>query len=154
LIFTDKEEQYIRSQKVCVISTVQKDGKVHLVPIRFHYDGRSIFIPTHEKRKKIENLRSSRKVGVLVSRFHGEGGNAEGVMIQGRAELLDGGQEYLKAGDAIGIRTQGFDEKRQIYTYGPYKQLIIKVSPEAKASWGINHTYRGSRTYAETGVID
>jgi len=153
-MFTYREDQYLRSQKLCVISTLQKDGRLHLVPIRFHYDGRNFFIPTHEKRKKIENIRNNPKVAVLVSRFHGEGGNAEGIMVQGRAELLDGGEEYLKAGDAIGIRSQGFDEKRQVFMYGPYKQLIIKVTPEAKASWGVNHPYRGSRAYGETGVID
>jgi nitroimidazol reductase NimA-like FMN-containing flavoprotein (pyridoxamine 5'-phosphate oxidase superfamily) len=153
-VFTAKEDEYLKGRNLCIICTVERSGDLHAVPIRYTYNGKAIFIPTHEKRKKIDNIRSNRKVSVLVTGFRNAQNQPEGLMIKGSAEILESGKEYLEAGDKIGIREQGFDEVKRVFTWGGYRQFIIKVTPKSKASWGINHSYRGSRTYAELGMTD
>ena len=153
-LFTSKEEEYLTKQKICAIATQQKDGELHVVPIRLHYNGKHMYVATHEKRKKIENMRDNGKVALLIGEFRSGTGSAEGVMVQGKVDMLPKGEEYLKAGEAIGLKRTGFNPKTKLWMYGPYKQFVLRISPKRKASWGINHPYRGGDQYSKTGVVD
>ena len=153
-LFTAKEDEFMRKQKLCVIGTLQKDGYMHMAPIRCNFNGKNVYIPTHAKRKKIKNLKYNSKVSVMLGRYHNDQKQAEGVLVQGKAQVLKQGKEYLATGEAIGIKENGFDAKKKLYMYGPYVQYIIKVTPERKASWGVNHAYRGVVHYRKTGKID
>ena len=154
LLFTKKETAFLKKMKLCIISSIDKKGFPHSVPIRYTYDRGALYIPTHEKRKKIFNIRRNGKVAVLVTRFRSEDGKPEGLLTQGTAEILTSGEEYLRTGNKIGIGTHGFDKKTQSFTWAWYKQYIIKVKPTGKTSWGVNQPYRGSDTYKQLGVTD
>src|SRR5689334_25069866 len=76
----------LRAEPIIWLSTVRPDGRPHLVPVWFLWDGSAILIFSKPANQKIRNLRHSPHV-VLALDTADEGEDV--VLIEGRAELLD-----------------------------------------------------------------
>jgi nitroimidazol reductase NimA-like FMN-containing flavoprotein (pyridoxamine 5'-phosphate oxidase superfamily) len=50
----------LRDDPVVWLSSVQADGRPHLVPVWFHWDGERIVAFSKPNARKVENLRDSR----------------------------------------------------------------------------------------------
>jgi len=68
------------------LSTVRPDGRPHLVPVWFLWDGRTILIFSRPNQQKLRNLQHNPNVVIaLDTAEHGD----DIVIIEGKAELLD-----------------------------------------------------------------
>ena len=76
----------LRAEPIIWLSTVRPDGRPHLVPVWFLWDGATILIFSKPANQKIRNLRHSPAV-MLALDTADEGEDV--VLIEGRAELLD-----------------------------------------------------------------
>src|SRR5947209_11379832 len=77
-------EERLRSEIMLWLSSVRPDGRPHLVPVWFLWDGETILIFS-KPDQKIRNLRQN--PNVMVSLDTAEQGD-DIVLIEGRAELL------------------------------------------------------------------
>ena len=68
------------------LCTVRPDGRPHLVPVWFHWDGETILIFSQPNKQKLRNLQHNPNVVVALDTA-GQGDDV--VMIEGKAELLD-----------------------------------------------------------------
>jgi PPOX class probable F420-dependent enzyme len=76
----------LREELVVWLSSVRPDGRPHLVPIWFSWDGREILIASKPNAQKVRNLRANAKVMLAL----GEAEEDFDVgLIEGNAELLD-----------------------------------------------------------------
>jgi pyridoxamine 5'-phosphate oxidase family protein len=67
--FTDEEQAYLRSQRLCRVATVNPDGQPDVVPVGFEYDGTHIYIGglDPEKTRKYRNVQAgNHKVALVV----------------------------------------------------------------------------------------
>jgi PPOX class probable F420-dependent enzyme len=79
-------DRRLREEPIIWLSTVRPDGRPHLVPVWFLWDGASILIFSMPAVQKVRNLRHSSAV-MLALDTADEGEDV--VLIEGRAELLE-----------------------------------------------------------------
>jgi len=79
-------DERLRAELMMWLSTVRPDGRPHLVPVWFLWDGRSILIFSRPNQQKLLNLRHN--PNVVIALDTAEQGD-DTVMIEGKAELLD-----------------------------------------------------------------
>ncbi|MEM4311559.1 MAG: pyridoxamine 5'-phosphate oxidase family protein [Nitrososphaerales archaeon] len=131
-LFTDKELKYIKGNTLCRLATASKDAIPHVTPVLYVFNGNYFYIAIDYGEKKLKNLRENDKVSLVIDDRTKAG--ARGIMIQGRAEVLERGEEYRYALKLL------FD-RFEIYRSNPWGEgeaPIIKVLPKKKASWRIN----------------
>ena len=79
-------DRLLREELVLWLSSVRPDGRPHLVPIWFSWDGREILIASKPNAQKVRNLRANAKVMLAL----GEAEDDFDVgLLEGHAELLD-----------------------------------------------------------------
>ena len=125
--FTKKEEDFLEKQDVARIATVSPKGWPQVTPvIHIYHDGRIYFITDYGARK-LENIKKNPKVGVAVDVYARQPAS---VIIQGRAEIIERGKEYVEI-------EKLFERRHKYYGANPVKEgeaPIIKVTPVKKFS--------------------
>jgi PPOX class probable F420-dependent enzyme len=81
-------DQRLRAEPIIWLSSVRPDGRPHLVPVWFLWDGAAILIFSKPAAQKVRNLRHNPQV-VLALDSADEGEDV--VVLEGRAELLADG---------------------------------------------------------------
>lgn len=122
------EEELLRKQEIARIVTLSKDGYPHIAPMWFAYDGRYVYIGTDSDTKKVANILNNNKVAVLVDSqdWH----NPEGVLIQGKAEILKKGDKDFDY--SVNLVVERFPGEKK---YEGPKQRILKITPVKVAYW-------------------
>ena len=67
--FTDEEQVYMRSQRLCRLATVDGDGQPDVVPVAYEYDGTYVYIGglAPEKSRKYRNVQAGNdKVAIVI----------------------------------------------------------------------------------------
>ena len=79
-------EAALRDDPVVWLSSVQADGRPHLVPVWFHWDGEWIVAFSNPRARKVENLREEPRVMLAIGT---PGPDFEVELIEATAELPD-----------------------------------------------------------------
>jgi PPOX class probable F420-dependent enzyme len=81
-------DRRLRAEPIIWLSSVRPDGRAHLVPVWFLWDGAAILIFSKPAAQKVRNMRHNPQVMLaLDSADEGE----DVVLLEGRAELLGDG---------------------------------------------------------------
>jgi PPOX class probable F420-dependent enzyme len=117
--------QFIESQRVGCLATVDGEGQPHVVPVVYAFmDGR-IFIPVDEKSKRVEadrlkrirNIQGNPHVTILVHKYSENWDNLAWVQIHGLAELISDGELYDRAMELL------------VTKYPQYRDMTIRGRP-------------------------
>lgn len=131
-VFSEKEIEYLRSQRLGRMATAGKDGAPHVAPVGFRLDTEAgtIKIGGHalSRSKKWRDLRANPKIAFVVDDLASVNPwTPRGVEIRGTAELHDtGGEEQFGSG--------GWDA------------AWLAVVPQRVISWGLE-----ASAFAERG---
>lgn len=120
--FSDKEFEYLKSQRLARLATADATGAPHVVPVGFHLseDGTAIDVGGHNfaKSKKYRDLKANPRVAIVVDDLVSVNPWApRGLEARGSAELHDSG-----GGEKFG---PGWDE------------AWLRIVPSRVISWGI-----------------
>jgi nitroimidazol reductase NimA-like FMN-containing flavoprotein (pyridoxamine 5'-phosphate oxidase superfamily) len=141
---SSNEIRFLDSHEVCRIATVsmEKDEAIpHVTPVVFMLDDakKSVLVVVDYGTKKLANLRRNPNVSLVVDDYNRSGNAA--VVLWGRAEILEKGEEYRRL---LKMLFQRFDFYRQ----NPWKEgeaPIIRISPSKTVSWGITQDTKTRR---------
>ena len=115
-MFSEKELEYIKSQKLLRLATVSPDGQPDLVPLTLSFDGTYFYCggaSMHTTRKYKNVLAAGGTAKVSIEMDDTEVTWPRGIKIYGKGELVER--------DA-----------------GPRREKIfIKITPEVSWSWGV-----------------
>jgi PPOX class probable F420-dependent enzyme len=117
---------------VARLATHGDQGRIHLVPVCYAYDGKDIFIGTSLDSKKVKNVRRNNSVAFVVDFYVEDWSKLKGVMIQGRAEVIEKGKEFEEAKKLL------YEKYPQYEATAPIEEgesAIIKIKPERVVSW-------------------
>jgi PPOX class probable F420-dependent enzyme len=86
-------EEFLSTPKVARIATIQ-DGKPHVVPVWYYYDGTNILVSTTKGARKAKNLQTNPNVSITIDDVEGKLEdisflNAKAVIVEGIGELKD-----------------------------------------------------------------
>ncbi|MEM3065803.1 MAG: pyridoxamine 5'-phosphate oxidase family protein [Nitrososphaerota archaeon] len=118
---------FLKRQRVGRLGTVSEDGTVHLVPICYAFDGRAIYIGTEANSKKVKNLKKNPSATLLIDVYYENWNRLKSLMIQGTAELCEGGEEFAYA------RRLLYRKYKQYERMAPIEEgesIIIKIIPK------------------------
>ena len=121
------------------LATVGSDGRPHLIPICFAFDGRAFYSALDLKPKRrsldqllrVRNLKANPRVALLVDGYHDDWRRLWYVLVHGRARLLHSGRDWRKAHRLL-------RRKYRQYRSGllPADAPVIRVVPERIVAWG------------------
>ena len=125
----------VRPARVARLATVNADGTPHLVPIVFALYGETLYSAVDAKPKRsrtlrrVENARERPGVTVLVDHYEEEWGRLWWVRLDGRAHVLDAGEE---AELALRLLTDKYEQYRRQSAGLP----VLAVTVEDVRAWG------------------
>ena|SRR5713101_7207563 len=120
-------EERLRNDLMIWLSSVRPDGRPHIVPVWFLWDGESILIFSQPHTQKIRNLRYN--PNVMLALDDTRSGN-DVVMFEGKAELLNEPTvnttmaAYATKYDSL-LRSMGWDAA----TMAAAHSLPIRITP-------------------------
>src|SRR5437879_13880876 len=82
-----KSKDFIKSQKIMRLATIEPNGNPHIVPVWYNYSGRKFYVGTSTRTKKAKNIGLNTKVSFCIDM----GTNSHdifGVMLYGNARLI------------------------------------------------------------------
>jgi PPOX class probable F420-dependent enzyme len=95
-------ETALREDPVVWMSSIQPDGRPHLVPVWFHWDGERILAFSKPRARKVDNLRDEPRVMLAVGT---PGPDFEVELIEATAELPDSpATDLMPAGFGVKYR--------------------------------------------------
>lgn len=139
--FKPHEARFIEKARVMRFASITREGYPHVVPLCHAFDGQYLYAATDYGTKKLDNIRHNPRVAVIIDEYGEPWGRNKGVMIQGVAELLEGGREFEKAAKLLTKKFKYYERE----PYGPIEAgdtPIIKVVPERAVSWGLRQRRR------------
>lgn len=129
---TEKEKKLLREERVARLATFSKNGKIHLVPVCYVYDGKNIFIGTSLDSQKVKNLRRNSSASLIIDRYFEDWSKLKGVMIQASAEVIERGEEFEKAKKLLYEKYPQYEEQVPIKEG---ESAIIKLTLNKVVSW-------------------
>ena len=135
---TTKVKGFVRSARVARLATGDRNGRPHVIPICYAFDGKALYSPIDEKPKKIsplklkriKNIRANSRVAVVIDHYDENWKKLAYVLITGRATILLAGQKHKKA--ALLLRRKYPQYRRMAIDQRP----MIRIVPTRVTSWG------------------
>lgn len=128
LELTPEETEYLNNTSTCHLATVDRNGQPHVVPVRAMWDGTALIFTTGLGTKKYRNLKAHPRAALSVGDFS----RRAGVLLQGEAELIERGDEFVRTQQQLIDRGM----MRRMRQEG--EEAVVRLTPVKKASWGIN----------------
>jgi PPOX class probable F420-dependent enzyme len=129
-------DAFLAQSYVARIATVRPDGRPHVVPIWFWWDGVSAYMETPPNSVKANNLRHNPHCALTVDITEG-GLRFAGVIMEGTVELLTDRQVQLAMAARVYTKYLGEEgaksptPQRMIHN----EHVIIKFTPDRTVTW-------------------
>lgn len=126
-------DQRLRTDPIAWLGSTRPDGRPHLVPVWFCWDGNSVLIFAQPGSQKVRNLRENPRVTLALDGTK-EGGDV--VLVEGEATLLSGptasleAPAYLEKYGAM-LRQMGWTVEKLAADYAQ----PIRITPTRFISW-------------------
>ena len=105
MLFTASELEFLRSQRIARLATVDASGRPHIVPICFALDGDVVYSAIDEKPKRgdyarmrrLRNIAANPHVQVLFDVYDDDWSRLRYVQLRGMARVIGAGDEHVRA---------------------------------------------------------
>ena len=128
-----KKVEFIKSQKILRLATVDKNGVPHIVPVWYLYKNGNFYVGTNTSTKKAKNVRKNSKVSFCVDL--GVHSPIIGVMGIGNAKLILRKNDVARIAKTILLRY--FKSLNNKYAQELLSQTdcVIEIVPKKITSW-------------------
>ena len=138
---SEKEIQdFLSSPRIARLATIQ-NGKPHIVPVWYFYDGKNIIISTPKGTKKVKNLQSNPNVSIIIDIVDGKSEDisyatkAKAVIIEGVAELReDIDNSFIKKTYERYVGKNGLNEPMVQFSVNLPRYMVV-IRPTRIISW-------------------
>ena len=138
-MFDATEREYVNSARVGRLATADADGRPHVVPICFAFDGTDVVTPIDEKPKRVEpsalqrvrDVRENSAVTLVVDHYTETWRDLGWVQVRGTAAV-----EPPNRGDhdaAVGALRAKYD---QYADHALEDRPLLRIEPSSVRSWG------------------
>ena len=134
-MLTPEQERFIAMQRVARLATADARGQPHVVPVCFVFLGGGFYIPVDEKPKRtlrlkrLRNIQENPRVALLVDTYDEDWRGLAWVMVQGEAEVLEGGPECREAVAALR------EKYPQYRAMALEERPMVRIRPQRVIAW-------------------
>ena len=124
----------LANARVARLATTGADDRPHIVPVTFAVDGDHIYIAIDHKPKttinlrRLRNIRENPRVALLADHYEEDWDNLWWVRVDGRARILESGEERQKPLDTLAAK---YEQYRQTRPEGP----VIAIDTDHWTAW-------------------
>ncbi|MFB5606537.1 MAG: pyridoxamine 5'-phosphate oxidase family protein [Candidatus Nitrosomaritimum yanchengensis] len=129
--FKQSEIDFLNSLEEARIATSHNDIP-HVKPVSFVKINNSIIIATDYDTRTYTNIKLNRNVGIVIDIY--KSGNHKAVCIQGKAEIIENGEEFKKIYEIFFKKFQWVRDDPWNENEAPF----LKIVPTTKISWGLD----------------
>ena len=130
--------RFVESMRVARLATADAHGVPHALPVCYALAGDNLYVTIDEKpkragvrtMKRLRNIEENSSVAVVVDRYEEDWTQLAWVMLRGRAEILDGGDEHGRAQSALRERYPQYRTMR----LEPLPVIALRIG--RVSSWG------------------
>ena len=135
---SETERKFVLSQRVGRLATADRNGTPHVLPVGYALEGNALYITiddkpkrmTGRKLKRLQNIIENPRIAVVVDRYDEDWSRLGWVMLRGRAEILDDGDEHDAAQALLRAR---YPQLAGMQIAG-YPVIALRI--ERVTSWG------------------
>jgi nitroimidazol reductase NimA-like FMN-containing flavoprotein (pyridoxamine 5'-phosphate oxidase superfamily) len=127
--FSNSEVRFLEKNEIGRLATALTTGMPHVVPVSYLYQDGIFWVAVDYDTKKYRNLLANDRVALVVDVLNPN----RGLLIQGRAEIVERGPEFRRAYVL-------FHKRFSWVRADPWKEgeaPFVKIVPFRKSSWGI-----------------
>jgi PPOX class probable F420-dependent enzyme len=138
LDISPEDRAFLHQARVGRLATASAAGEPHVVPVCFVFDGKHVYSAIDSKPKRVaaarlrrlQNLRENPRASLVVDFYDEDWTRLRYVLVTGRAETLEAGQDRERALDMLREKYPQYQAMRD-YGQGP----VIRLAPERIVSW-------------------
>ena len=132
-------DSLLEAARVARLATRDRQGRPHIVPVCFAYDGKAFYTPLDHKPKRkpggdlarVRNIRANPEAALLVDHYSEDWAELWYILVRGRGELLAPGQEQQKAVELLRKKYPQYVARDLL----PEDAPVIRITPEQVVSW-------------------
>jgi len=137
-VLSPQHSSYLAAQRVARLATADVDGRPHVVPVCYAFDGERLYIALDDKPKRVSpmrlkrvrNIRANSQVSLLVDTYHEDWSRLSYVLVNGTATIEEPGSERHIT--AIPLLREKYPQYREM---GIDSQPIIAIVPQSVHAW-------------------
>jgi nitroimidazol reductase NimA-like FMN-containing flavoprotein (pyridoxamine 5'-phosphate oxidase superfamily) len=126
---------FVAWERVCHVATTSAAGVPHLVPVCHVLAGGKIYFASGDDARKVKNLRDNAHVTITLDVYSDHWGTLKGVMVQGRARLIERGPRFRRVRDLLYKKYPQYPREAAL---SPSDSVVIEVAPARVFSWGFD----------------
>ena len=130
----NKRDEFLKSQKVLHLATIDKNKTPHIVPVWYNYSRKKIYIGTNKETKKAKNAKKNSRVSFCVD-IGINAPNIYGVTGQGKANLILEERKVRTIAKKILLRYFDTLENKSAKELLDDTDCIIEITPEKFSIW-------------------
>jgi len=127
--------RFIEWERICRVATVGAARVPHVVPVCHVLANGKIYFASAADARKVLNLELNPRLALTVDLYCDDWSNLKGVMVQGRATLIERGPRFRK------VRALLYKKYPQYPTDAALEEsdaVVVEVTPTHVFSWGID----------------
>jgi PPOX class probable F420-dependent enzyme len=126
---------FLARERVCRMATVSAQGRPHLVPVCHAVMGGKIYVGSGDDGAKVRNVKANPLVTVTVDLYSDHWASLKGVMVQGRARLIERGAGFQRARRALYAKYAQYARDAAL---SPSDSVVIEITPLHTFTWGFD----------------
>ena len=136
-MIADEQRRFLEAHRVARLATADADGRPHVVPVCYALADDSLYFTIDEKPKRggarlkrLSNIRQNPQVALIVDRYDEDWSRLGWVMVQGRADILETGDEHDQAQSRLRARY------RQLRKMRIEHLPVVAIRIQRTVGWG------------------
>ncbi len=129
-----KRDDFIKTQKVLRLATIDQKGTPHIVPVWYLYNAKKFYIGTNTRTEKAKNIKKNKQVGLCID-IGIQSPDIFGVLGQGSAKLILDKNLVSKLAKRILLRYFRSLENKSAKEILDDTDCIIEITPKKFSVW-------------------
>ena len=138
VMLAERERAFLLGRRVARLASADAQGEPHVVPVCFALSESSVYITIDRKPKRegvralkrLRNIAENPAVALVADHYEEDWSRLAWVMLRGRAEILDEGEDHDRAQELLRARSPQYREM----ALAALPVIAIRVA--RAASWG------------------
>ena len=133
--FKPKIAAMLRWERVCRVATAGTGGMPHLVPVCHVLVRDRLYFGSGDDARKVLHLRENPQLALTVDVYTDTWPQLRGVMVQGRARLIERGAAFQRIRKALYAKYPQYPREAAI---APSDSTIVELIPTSVFAWGLD----------------
>ncbi len=129
-----KNKEFLKSQKILRLATIDPSGNPHIVPVWYMYDNDKFYVGTNTKTRKAKNIKENSKVSFCIDTGI-RSPDIVGIMVIGRAKLILKTDRVESLAEKILLRYFKNLKNHSAKQLLSQTDCVIEITPKKITNW-------------------